>query len=60
MIAPTLLELVPTFLLECIGTEIRWIVRVRSVRTRLGGPETANAGSAIPRKASATSPTTCR
>jgi hypothetical protein len=42
MTIPTLLQLVPAFILGCILTEIRWIVRMRRLRSQLGGYEAAS------------------
>lgn len=42
MTAPALLQLVPAFILGCILTEIRWIVRMRQLRGQMGRRESAN------------------
>jgi hypothetical protein len=42
LISPAFLQLVPAFILGCILTEIRWIVRMRQLRTPLGRCEPGN------------------
>ena len=47
MNAPSILQLVPAFILGCILTEIRWIIRMRQLRAPLGPGETANDLTAV-------------
>jgi hypothetical protein len=47
MTAPTILQLVPAFILGRILTEIRWIVRMRQLRAPLSRGETANDLTAV-------------
>ena len=47
MAASTILQMVPAFILGCILTEIRWIVRMRQLRGPLGRSEPANERAAV-------------
>lgn len=47
MTAPTLLALIPAFVLGCILTEIRWIVRMRRLQGEVGLREASREGPSI-------------